>query len=94
EEVEEDNDSWLDDIALFFGESQAVFRPYLSFHTTFKDTNESISTSITFAGLTSQDSTLHNIFKFLTTLQAPSFNSVTARQRFVKKTAQFFVRNG
>ncbi|KAG2054453.1 hypothetical protein BDR06DRAFT_852230, partial [Suillus hirtellus] len=32
------------------------------------------------------------IFHFLTTLQAPSFNSVQARKRFVKKTVQFFGR--
>jgi transposase InsO family protein len=94
EEVEEENDSWLDDIALFSGKSQASFHPYLTFYTTLKETKEITSTSTSFVGLTNQDSTLHHIFKFLTTLQAPPFNSVTARKRFVKKTAQFFIRNG
>ncbi|KAG2120935.1 uncharacterized protein F5147DRAFT_540473, partial [Suillus discolor] len=32
------------------------------------------------------------IFHFLTTLQAPSFDSVTARKIFIKKTVQFFGR--
>ncbi|KAH7917220.1 hypothetical protein BV22DRAFT_994742, partial [Leucogyrophana mollusca] len=40
-----------------------------------------------------QEQTLNDIRKFLDTLEAPAFNSVQARKRFVKRATKFFVRN-
>jgi hypothetical protein len=88
-EVEEEEDSWLDEIALFSGEFQALFRPHICSHSNTLHTgnhlpSESQSTNC-------QETSLQDIFHFLTILQAPSFNSVRERKRFIKKTNQFFV---
>lgn len=91
EEIEEEEDLWLDEIALYSGESQAQFRPYNCHYVKIQDMTVSLPSA--FSGTSHQENTLQDIFHFLTTLQAPSFNSVQARKRFVKKTAQFFVRN-
>jgi hypothetical protein len=39
-----------------------------------------------------QEQTLTDIYKFLTTLEAPSFESTTKHRKFVKHTTRFFVQ--
>ncbi|KAG2110391.1 uncharacterized protein F5147DRAFT_575143, partial [Suillus discolor] len=34
------------------------------------------------------------VYKFLTTLETPSFKSISAKKRFLKKVVKFFVQNG
>lgn len=37
---------------------------------------------------------LKDVFKFLTILEIPSFESISAKKRFLKKDVKFFVQNG
>ncbi|KAG2045891.1 hypothetical protein BDR06DRAFT_900070, partial [Suillus hirtellus] len=53
-----------------------------------------VSPSTVFMGTGLQEQNLKDIFKFLTTLEAPSFSSISAKKRFLKKAVKFFVQNG
>ena len=91
EEIIPEDDSWLDDIALYTGTSQVNFlsRSLIAIpllHTPSLPSAYAINSRL--------DQSLHAIFKFLTSLEAPEFDSVQGRKRFIKKATQFFVRNG
>ena len=92
EEIVPDDDSWLDDIALYIGVSQE------NYHSTQLKTSQlpynPQSLPSIYAINSHLDKSLQSIFKFLTTLEAPEFETVQDRKRFVKKATQFFVRNG
>jgi hypothetical protein len=92
EEIVPDDDSWLDDVALYTGISQANYQSnYLE---TIPQHNALHTLPSTYAINSHLDQTLRAIFKFLTTLEAPEFDSIQGRKRFIKKATQFFVRNG
>ncbi|KIJ60709.1 hypothetical protein HYDPIDRAFT_48644, partial [Hydnomerulius pinastri MD-312] len=68
-----DDDSWLDEIALYIGTSQERYRP-----NQLSDTSlpyESNTLPSVFLGMSDQESTLHNIYEFLCTMQLPTFPS-------------------
>ena len=92
EEIVPDDASWLDDIALYIGVSQE------NYHSTQLKTSQlpynPQSLPSIYAINSRLDKSLQSIFKFLTTLEAPEFETVQDRKRFVKKATQFFVRNG
>ena len=88
EEIEEHDDSWLDNIALY----SAMGPPLYEIQVSFKATNNQPHTQ----KLRSvQDQTMDDIFKFLTTLELPSGKTTPQeRKRFVTKATRFFVKNG
>jgi hypothetical protein len=92
EEIVPDDDSWLDDVALYTGISQN------NYHTTQLATIPPCYDPQTLPSVfkinSHLDQSLRSIFRFLTTLEAPEFNSVQDQKRFVRKATQFFVRNG
>lgn len=93
EEVILEDDSWLDDVALFTGLLQVSFRTeQLNDNATQLRYNPAELPSV--LGVNSrQDQTLRDIFKFLTTLEAPEFPSAQECKRFIKKATHLFVQN-
>jgi hypothetical protein len=91
EEIVPDDDSWLDNVALYTGISQANYQSnYLE---TIPQHNALHTLPLTYAINSHLDQTLA-IFKFLTTLEASEFDSIQGRKWFIKKATQFFVQNG
>lgn len=80
ETIEDEDDQWLDEIALFV-------------QTIDDDENPDVVSQV-MASAKIEDETLWNVHRFLTTLETPNFPTVREQKRFVKKTSQFFVRNG
>jgi hypothetical protein len=74
EEIIPEEDSWLDDIALF----NHISHPY-----------HPVSLPSVLASTISQEENLKNIFKFLTTLEAPHFARTSQRKKFVQWATQF-----
>jgi hypothetical protein len=96
ERVIEDEDDWLDNISLYTGAPDVpgeVFNfQYLSqVHPQYSP--ESLP-SFYFVATVRLDEDLRIIYKFLTTLEAPSHNNVQDQRRFIRKATQFFVRDG
>jgi hypothetical protein len=85
ETVEENDDSWLDDIALFAKISE-----------TEKNHSPEIISAIShvFATTVREDQNLQNIYHFLTTLEAPNYSSPQEQKRFIKRATQFYVKSG
>jgi hypothetical protein len=80
EEVPEEDDSWLDEIALFAG------LPPVSL----------VSTEVASLDKTNrskEDKVLLQIYHFLTTLEVPEIENNQQRHRFIKRATKFFVRN-
>jgi hypothetical protein len=93
EEIEEHDDSWLDDIALLvhipdpheirkFSFTVPTILPYKA--TTLPSNNEI---------KLRQDKILIQVKHFLSTLEMPSTDTLQARRRFLKKTGQFYLKN-
>ncbi len=78
EDFKEETDDWLDDIALY---------------TTIRDLDHAQPHSI-YASSTDQDHKLHQILKFLVTLQLPELPSEQARKRFITRALQFYIKDG
>lgn len=75
EVVEEEDDSWLDDIAL---------------HTRITNSPE-IETAVLYSETPDAETLLKQIFRFLTTLQAPYHPDPQSQKRFIRKTLKYFV---
>jgi hypothetical protein len=76
ETVEDEDDEWLDDIALLI-----------------KTVNERQQPAIV-ATIPDDDNNLLNIFRFLTTLEAPNYTTPQEQKRFIKRATQFYVNSG
>ena len=90
-EEEDEEDDWLDNIALYIGvtraEAEEEFEA-LTPSTGMRDAEVLLTVSPT------QDATLRKIFHFLETLEVPDFPTPSARYRFLKKCQNYFVRDG
>lgn len=75
EVIEEEDDEWLDDVAL---------------HTRILE-SEKEPVRVLYSGKSKEDNLLEDIFKFLTTLQAPYNPDPQSQQRFIRKAQQYFV---
>jgi hypothetical protein len=94
EEAIEHDDSWLDDIVLFFHHPHPrELNPFVF----------TVSTKLAYNPYelpswklrqSNQDKTLIQVQHFLSTLELPTFLSLTARKRFMKKVAEYFVKGG
>jgi hypothetical protein len=97
EKVEEDDDSWLDNISLYVGAADAG-----SFATSILSNLSQVPLryipktlpSYVFSGTICLDETHKDIFKFLTTLEAPHSDSIQDQKRFVNTATQFFFKDG
>src|ERR1700735_1564684 len=86
EEIILDDDSWLNDVALYIGVSQDNYHSTQLKISRLPYNPQSLPSiyAINFR----LDKSLQSIFKFLTTLEAPEFETVQDRKRFVKKATQ------
>jgi len=86
---EQETDDWLDDIALLTSSSQFSTSQHLRSYASFSHS------SPTFLSPTStQDKFLFQIFHFLHDLKVPDFPSTQARLRFLKRTSQYYLKDG
>ena len=88
EEIVEDNDDWLDDIALYTSVSKVS-----QLQEQAEYGLENLPSHI-FIATVRLDEDLRKVYKFLTTLEAPRFNSVQEQKRFIQKATQYFVKDG
>lgn len=93
EKVEDENDDWLDDIALYVNSGLTEWECETDAASTSLDKRDGNIISWVFTTKT-QDEGLRDILKFLTTLEAPPTSDVQAQRRFIKRATQFFVKDG
>jgi transposase InsO family protein len=94
EEVEEDNDDWLDEIALYIGVAEEPHQDFGSckvFQVPLKGKAESLP-SQGFAATVQPDQDLKEIFRFLSTLEAPHHASIQDQKRFIQRATRYFVK--
>ncbi|TFY56938.1 hypothetical protein EVJ58_g7338 [Rhodofomes roseus] len=94
EEVEEDDDSWLDDTALYAEIrdrqnkwSKPQDRPYEALLS-------ASHADVFISANTKADKVLHQYQKFLTTAAIPELPTQQAKRRFIQGASRYFVRNG
>jgi len=92
EKIEDDDDEWLDNIALHVGIPVQNRKEYLSQPNLTYDSDT--IPSFSFPATIKLDENLRDIYKFLTTLEAPPSTSIQEQKRFIKKATQFYVQNG
>jgi hypothetical protein len=98
EEIIEDEDEWLDDIALYAAKTESVqdrrfeSLTYLS-QITLGYHSEALP-SYSFPATIRLDESLKEIYRFLTTLEAPASDSIQEQKRFIKRATQFYVQDG
>jgi hypothetical protein len=92
DEYVEDDDSWLDDIALLM---------LIPDRSKFKNFCFTVPTRLPYKtdklpsvkpGLNKQEQMLLDIHKFLTTLHKPDFESLQAQKRFIEKATKFYLK--
>jgi transposase InsO family protein len=77
EKVRDEDDSWLDDIALF----------------TKTIEHEEYLPAVVLASTIKEEKKLLDIYHFLTTLEAPNYSSPQDQRRFIKRATQFYVKS-
>jgi hypothetical protein len=90
----EDDDSWLDEILLFNHLPDPHSIPNFCFTIPTKLPYKSENLPSWNMRQSRQDQLLLKIQHFLDTLEMPTFLSMQERKRFIKKTGQFFVKEG
>lgn len=96
EKIIEDEDSWLDDISLYVGFAtiqDSSFNSQKLSRITPRYSHEKLP-SYTFAATVKLDEGLRDIFRFLTTLEAPASSNVQDQRRFIQKATQYFTKDG
>jgi len=98
--AEDDDDSWLDNIALLSLISNHQFPPF-PIHESHSPTSYAItiaqitkSSPICYASRISQENQLQDIFQFLSTLETPVIENVQTKRRFLSKAMEFFIKDG
>ena len=100
EVAEDDDDSWLDNIALLSLIPNRKFPPFpiheshspASYAITISQTTK--NSPICYASHISQENQLQDIFQFLSTLEAPVIENVQTKRRFLSKAMEFFIKEG
>jgi len=99
--AEDDDDSWLDDIALLMLIPTHYFPPF-PIHSSHTHQHYSYTISLqdniapSFQCLTAratQENMIQNIYRFLSTLQAPVIDNVQTKRRFLAKAMEFFIKD-
>ncbi|KIJ57545.1 hypothetical protein HYDPIDRAFT_45653, partial [Hydnomerulius pinastri MD-312] len=76
--IEPEDDSWLDEIALYAATPRSDYRDTQLAQVRHPYDVSHLPSSVTFAALVDQEATLSDIYHYLTTLQSPTFPSVNA----------------
>ena len=95
ETIKEEDDSWLNDIALFIFLLNRQFSPFPTQVNAKKlwTKHKCISRPQCYSARASQNQMLHDIQHFLTTLQSPIITNVQAKRRFLSKAMEFFMKD-
>ena len=83
ENIESEDDAWLDDIALFAEVSNSIQLP-----------NKALQLPSCCMARHTQEQNLRDIDHFMRTLEAPKFPNSQKHQRFIRLTGQFMVQDG
>ena len=94
ETIEDEEDEWLDNIALHISSPDVpVGRADAKvLHQSIPRYDFQDLPSYCFPATVRLDNNLKDIYRFLTTLEAPAFNSVQEQKRFIQKATQYFVK--
>lgn len=92
EEIEEEDDSWLDHIALYLATDKETVRRELLEPLTGPPAPREVAVYL-LTGST-QEETLLQIKHYLETMEVPEFDTPAKRVRFLKKTLRYFVQEG
>lgn len=91
--AEEEDDTWLDDIALYceihHHHQKLGYEQYTSFNTTIAQGHYDVYISAN----TNADRTLHQYQKFLSQLAMPRLPTLQAKCRFIKGASKYFLKN-
>ena len=82
EEIVSDDDSWLDEIALFMQQDWSEM------------TEEEQNLPSCFMSRQQQESFLHQVYRFLSTLEAPVFDKPQKHARFIQQATRFMIHEG
>lgn len=98
EQIIEDDDEWLDNIALYAGIIQTRPSPFRAdtlnrLIQILPDTQAENLPSQSFPATTKLDNNLLEIRQFLTNLEAPGTQSIQEQKRFIKRATQFYIQN-
>jgi transposase InsO family protein len=99
EKIIEDDDAWLDNISLYTGISETFQGTFSQFkinqmaHSQLRYSARNLP-SYSFPATIRLDKGLEDIFRFLTTLEAPYSESIQEQKRFIRKATQYFVKEG
>ncbi|KAF9802742.1 hypothetical protein IEO21_09832 [Rhodonia placenta] len=92
EEIEEDDDSWLDNIALYTEVQERhhnlLYKEVSSYWVGLLEQGAHVMISTS----SKQDKALHQYMHFLRTLETPVFTSSQEKRRFIRKASRFLVR--
>ena len=93
EGIEEEDDDWLDDIALYIGLPGVPSRLLGTMPKTLGIEAKGLP-SYVFARTIRLDESLKDIHKFLATLEVPQFDCIQDQRRFIQKATQYLVKDG
>jgi transposase InsO family protein len=98
ESIEEEEDSWLDNIALYARIPDVPHETFCEYRISKRMESQERGRvehlpSFSIPATVSLDETLKRIYRFLTTLEAPFYESTQDQKRFLAKATQYFVRN-
>jgi transposase InsO family protein len=93
EEIQEHDDSWLDDIALLVHIPDPHQLKDFSFTTPTKLPYKVYTLHSVNNNISRQDIILLQVKQFLSTLEIPTTESLQARKRFLKKSAEFYLKD-
>ena len=91
EKAEEDDDSWLDSIALLSLIPSHQFPPFPKINI-LPETNLDESTVQVYTSRISQEQLLEKVYQFLHSLSIPKFEDIQSKRRFIAKAGQFFIK--
>ena len=92
EEVEEEDDSWLDEIALYAARSSTTpDRVCSTFAAIDCSKDASNPKALVATTLSQQDQTMTDIYIFLKTFVTPKFKTQQQKQRFISKALKFYL---
>ena len=97
EEIIEDDDEWLDNIALLTTnagpEKYQRYEPLTCLSQITSSYSSEALPSYSFPATIRLDESLKDIYRFLTTLEAPASSSIQEQKCFIKRATQFYVQD-
>ena len=90
--AEDDDDSWLDDIALIIMIPYRDFPPFPSYNTQVNHTPSKEQFQC-YTSRINQENQIQAIHRYLITDISPTFQNIQVKRRFLSKAGEFFIKN-